>query len=99
MEGEPPDIERPQVEARLSADDPLGHHLAGAAASGYAVGEPRADEGIVELGRLAHDELAVRRKRDGAIDKLADSHFLDDRRALDGGLGQHLEALDIAFEQ
>src|SRR5215813_15028259 len=83
VEGEAADIQRPQVEARLSVYDPLGHHLAGPTAAGDAVGEAGADEAIVELRRLAHDELAVRRERDRTVDQLTDAHLLDDRRALE----------------
>ena len=80
-------------------DDPFRHHLAGAAAARDAVGEAGRDEDIVELGRLAHDESPSAEKRDRSVDELADADLLDHRRALERGLGQHLEALEIALEQ
>src|SRR5262249_44527869 len=95
----PSDIERPQIEARLFAHDPLGHHFGGAAPARYAICEPGADEGVIELRRLAHDELAVRGKWNRAIYELSHADLLDNRRALECGLRQDLEALEIAFEQ
>src|SRR4029077_18873141 len=54
------DVDVPQVERSLAANDPFGDELAGAAGVGDARGvEPGAHEEPPQLRRLAEDEIAV----------------------------------------
>ena len=56
-------VDVPQVDRRIAADDPFGHQPPGAAGVGDAGGvEARADEIAPELGRLAQNEIAVQRE-------------------------------------
>ena len=82
VEREAAHVERPQVERRPAFEDPLRHHLAGAAAGGDAVEEAGGDEVVVELGHLAHHEVGVGRVRDRTVDHRADAGLLDHRCAL-----------------
>src|SRR6476659_3185971 len=60
---EAPDVDVPQVDRRIAADDPFGHQPAGTAGVGDAGGvEASADEVTPELGRLAQNEIAVQRE-------------------------------------
>ena len=71
---EAPDVHAPEVERRLAADDPLGHHLADAAGAGQPV---RAESGGHEQpahGGLAEAELAVGRERLRAVDQPRHAH-------------------------
>ena len=67
MLAEAPDVHAPEVQRRLAADDPLGHHLADAAGARQAV---RAEAGGHEQPAhrgLAEAELAVGRERLGPL--------------------------------
>src|SRR3546814_3390602 len=73
-EAEPPDVERPEVEAGAAFQNPLGHDGARPAAGGDAVEEAAGDEEVAELRRLAHDEVAVGRIGDRSVDELTHAH-------------------------
>ncbi len=99
MVAEAADVEGPEIHLRLAMGDPLRQRAAGAAAGGDARREAAGDEEIVELGRLAHDRLAVGRDRDRAVDEIADAHFVEDRQALGRGHGDGFEAVEVAREE
>src|SRR5690348_7389369 len=86
METEPAYIERPEVKAGLPLDDPFRHHSAGAAARGDAVEETGRAVEVLQLRRLAHDEIGIGRIWDRPVDQLTDADGVDDRRALGGEL-------------
>src|SRR3989337_1958505 len=77
------------------ATTPSASLLAGAAAGRDAIEEPGRDIGVVQLRRLAHDEVGVGRIGDRAVDQLAHPDRIDDRRALRGQLGELLETVEI----
>src|SRR6202140_1294674 len=67
---EPPYVARPEIARRYPGNDPLGQHLAGAAASGDAEGvESRADVEAAELRRRSEDEITVRREAFRSVDE------------------------------
>src|SRR3546814_13200859 len=69
-EAEPPDVERPEVEAGAAFQNPLGHAGARPAAGGDAVEEAAGDDEVAALRRLAHDERAVGRLGARSVDPL-----------------------------
>ena len=99
MGAEAADVHRPQVELRLAAGDPLGHHLADAAGARQPVrAEAGGHEQAAHLG-LAEAELAVGRERLRAVDQPRDAHVLERRHAHAGVVDDLLEAVPVLLEQ
>src|SRR5882672_12031396 len=79
---EPADVDRPHVEWRFPADDPLGEHLACAAAGCNAERiEARADKEARDARSRPQDEIAVGRETLGPVDELLDAGGLERRHA------------------
>src|SRR3546814_19727279 len=66
-EAEPPDVERPEVEAGAAFQNPLGPDGARPAAGGDAVEEAAGAGAVAQLRRLAPDDVAV-----GRLDRKGD---------------------------
>ncbi len=97
---EAPDVHVEKIHRRLAADDPFGEQLARAAAVGDAGGvESRGDEIIAHLGRLAEDEIAVRREALRAVEKRFHARFLQRRHPVDGVRHQRLELVPVFGQQ
>ena len=99
VEGEAAHVQRPQIEARRSFDDPFRHHAARPAAGGDAVEEARGDIGVVQLRRLSHDEIGIGGIGDRPVDELAHADLLKDRRAPCRQHRELLETVEIARQQ
>ena len=94
------DVDRPQVECRLAADDPLGERLAGAAARGDAHRiEAAADVQVVDAGRGSEDEVVVGREQLGAVVELLDLGLLECRHADHRIVEQDLEGVPVVRQQ
>jgi hypothetical protein len=93
------DVHVPEVQARLAAGDPLGHHPADPAGAGEAVGaEAGADEEAADL-RFAEAELVVGGEGLGAVDQLGDGDPLHRRQPPLRVLDDLLEAVPVLFQQ
>ena len=98
--GEAADIHRPEVHGRLAGVDPFGQGLAGAAGAGDAHGiHAGADKEVPDLGRLAEDEVGVRREAFGPVHQLAHLGGLERRHADEGVRHQDLELVPVLVQQ
>ena len=98
--GEAADIDRPEIHGRRAIDDPFGQCPAGAAGAGDAHRvEAGADIEILQLRRLAKDEIIVRRKTFRAIVEFPDLGGFELRHADQRILHQRLELVPVVFQQ
>ena len=98
--GEPSDVDGREIARRLPLDDPLGQRPAGATARGDADRvEPRPDEEAPQPGRLAQDELIVRREALRAVEQLLETRLLQHGEPVDGRLHQHAEVVPVLLQQ
>ncbi len=98
--GEAADVDIPQVDAGLAADDPFGEQPARAAGVGDAGGvEPGGDEEAAAVRRLTQDEIAVGRETLRPVEELAHLRGLETRRAMDRSPHQRLELIPILGQQ
>ena len=95
MGGEPPDIERPEVQAGPPVQDPLRDHLSRPSPRGDAVEESRRQHQVREPGGGPHDEVAVRRVGDRAVDHPANADLAENRHHFGGEGGEGLESIEI----
>ena len=94
------DIHRPQIVRRLAVGDPFGERHPGAARRGDAKGvEPRADEKISHLRRLADHPIAIRREALQAVDHLLDSGRSQRRDAPQREVHDRLEMVPIVRQK
>src|SRR5262249_56392018 len=93
-------VDRPEIEGWLTVGDPFGKRHAGAAAGRDAEGvKASAHKDAANLGRLAEDEIAIRREAFRAVDEFLDARPLHSRNPADGELEQRLEMLEVIFEK
>ena len=92
-------VELPEVHAGIALDDPVGERLAGAARGGDAGGEAAGEVEIVELGRAAHDRLAVGGDRDRPVDDGLDAGLVEHRQAVGGEAGEERQPVVVGVEQ
>ena len=99
MGAETAHVHLPQVDARLTFRDPLGHHLADPAGSRQAVGaEAGRHEQPADLG-LAEAELVVGREALGPVDHAGHADLLHHRHPPAGVLDDLLESVPVLLEQ
>ena len=85
---------------RLTRHDPFGQCAACSASGGNTYGvESGADEEVLELRRLAEDELVVGGKRLGAVVEHLDPGLLQSRNSMQGALHQDREVIPVLLEQ
>ena len=100
MASEAANIKAPEIEARFSVDDPLGHHLSNAPRRRDPMGaETGGDEKVFHFGRFSHDEIPVRGEGLRPIEQRDDFGPGQGRNALDGQVGKWFKMLKIGFQQ
>ena len=93
-------IHPPDVDRRAPLQNPLGHHLADSAGAGDPVSaEAGGDEEAANVRRLAHDELAVRCERLGAVDQGDDFGSANGRHARNRLLHEIAEPLPVRRQE
>jgi hypothetical protein len=94
------DVDVPQVDRRLAADDPLRDELSRAAGVRYAGRvESGADEIASELGRFAENEVAIGREAFGAVEQQLYFCRFEAGRAVHGVLHQDLEVVPVLGQE
>ena len=97
---EPPDVSRPEIERRRAFHDPFGERHSRAAPGCDAEGvETRADKDVAHLGRLAKDEIAVRREALRPVDHLLDADVAQGGHAPESLLHDRLEMVPIRLQK
>ena len=97
---EAPDIDRPDVERRLVAGNPLREHLARTASRGDAKGvEARAHEIAHQARGRADDEIAVGREALRPVDQLLDSGCRQRGHPWHGQIEDRLKMIPVGRQQ
>ncbi len=100
MGAEAPDVQGPQVQARLSLDDPFGDRPPCPAARGDPEGvESHGREAVFHLRRRAEHAVAVRREGLRPVDQPRDPGLVQAGRPFHGGLRKGLEVVEVRLQQ
>ncbi len=93
-------VHHPQVVGRSAVVHPFGQSLSGATTGGYPEGvETGANEKVLQLRRLAEDEVAVGSEALRPVDELAHPSVGEGRHAPDGEFHRWGEVVPVAVEQ
>ncbi len=94
------DVDLGQVHRRFAACDPVCEQHSRAARVGDAGGiEAGADEVVVQLRRLAQDEVAIGREALRAVDQLTNSGIGQRRYAADSEVHRWREVIEVRIEK
>ena len=94
------DVQGPDVQARLSFDNPFRHHFPGTAAGGNPESiETGGHKAVVQLRRRPHDGVAVRGKAFRTVDQPGDPRLHETRRPSHGRFRQAFEMVEIGIQE